>query len=104
MKRIIAALFVVFLLTAALLSLTVCAEEAGAVGEAAAAASENLTEADSADTLTAGPGTPAARTDDGEIAEDGINTHVATVWIIAVCSVFFISIISVTILLARKNK
>lgn len=46
----------------------------------------------------------AARTDDGEIAEDGINTNAATVWIICGCSVVFIAVIVIVIILAKRNK
>lgn len=43
-------------------------------------------------------------TDDGEVAEDGINTRVATVWIIAGCSAVFIAVITIVVILAKRNK
>lgn len=42
--------------------------------------------------------------DGGEVAEDGINTYVATVWIIVISAAFAASILTVVILLARKNQ
>ena len=52
-----------------------------------------------ADVLTAAP-TQA----DGDVAEDGINTNVTTVWIIISSVVFSAAVIAVTVYLAKKNK
>lgn len=47
---------------------------------------------------------PAAVAPDGEVAEDGINTNVATVWIIAVCAAAGGAILTLVIILAKRNK
>lgn len=46
----------------------------------------------------------AARTGDGEIVEDNINTNVATIWIVSGCALVFISVIVIVVILAKKNK
>ena len=53
--------------------------------------------------LSAAPAALAA-VNDGEIAEDGININVATVWIIAVCALHILALTVITIILAKKNK
>ena len=47
---------------------------------------------------------PDALAPDGEVAEDGINTNVATVWIIVVCTLTAGAIFTLVIILAKKNK
>lgn len=42
--------------------------------------------------------------DDGEVAQDGINTNAATVWIICISAVVTAAIIAVTVILAKRNK
>lgn len=42
--------------------------------------------------------------DDGEVEEDGINTKVASVWIIGISAVFIAAILISVILLAKRNK
>ena len=42
--------------------------------------------------------------DNGEVAADGINTNVVTVWIIVISAAVAIAIITATVILAKKNK
>ncbi len=42
--------------------------------------------------------------DDGEVVEDGINTKAATVWIVSISAVVIISLLVVTVILARRNR
>lgn len=47
---------------------------------------------------------PATEFDTDEIKEDGINTRVATVWIVSISAVIFVGIIICVIHLKKKNK
>ena len=47
---------------------------------------------------------PSTEIDVDEIKEDGINTRVATVWIVSISAVLFISIMILTVKLAKKNQ
>lgn len=47
---------------------------------------------------------PAETVDADEVEEDGINTRIASVWIICVSAVFIAGILTFVILLAKKNK
>ena len=47
---------------------------------------------------------PATEIDADEIKEDGINTRVATVWIVCISVVFFIAIMILAVILAKKNQ
>ena len=47
---------------------------------------------------------PATEIDADEIKEDGINTRVATVWIVSISAVCFIAIMILTVKLAKKNQ
>lgn len=42
--------------------------------------------------------------EDGEVVEDGINTYVATIWIISISAVCFIAIMIGCIILAKRNQ
>lgn len=42
--------------------------------------------------------------DADEIKEDGINTRIASIWIIGISAVFLVGILIVIILLAKKNR
>lgn len=46
----------------------------------------------------------ATEYDADEIKEDGINTRVATIWIVCISAVVFLSIMACVIYLARKNR
>lgn len=47
---------------------------------------------------------PSTEIDADEIKEDGINTRVATIWIVSISAVLFIAIMILTVKLARKNQ
>lgn len=47
---------------------------------------------------------PQTEVDVDEIKEDGINTRVATIWIVSISVVLFIAIMILTVKLARKNQ
>ena len=42
--------------------------------------------------------------DDGEVKEDGINTHAATIWIVSISAVVAIAVVVVIVILAKRNK
>ena len=47
---------------------------------------------------------PSTEIDADEIKEDGINTRVATIWIVSISAVCFIAIMILTVKLAKKNQ
>lgn len=47
---------------------------------------------------------PPTEIDADEIKEDGINTRVATIWIVSISVVLFIAIMILTVKLAKKNQ
>lgn len=47
---------------------------------------------------------PPTEIDADEIKEDGINTRVATIWIVSISAVCFIAIMILTVKLAKKNQ
>ena len=47
---------------------------------------------------------PSTEIDADEIKEDGINTRVATIWIVSISAVLFIAIMILTVKLAKKNQ
>ena len=47
---------------------------------------------------------PQTEIDADEIKEDGINTRVATIWIVSISAVCFIAIMILTVKLAKKNQ
>ncbi|MBK6088214.1 hypothetical protein [Ruminococcus difficilis] len=47
---------------------------------------------------------PPTEYDADEIKEDGINTRVATVWIVSISAICFIAIMILTVKLAKKNQ
>lgn len=47
---------------------------------------------------------PQTEIDADEIKEDGINTRVATIWIVSISVVLFIAIMILTVKLAKKNQ
>lgn len=48
--------------------------------------------------------TPSAAVDDGEVEADGINTHVATIWISCISVVITAIILAFVVVLAKRNK
>lgn len=47
---------------------------------------------------------PVTEFDADEIKEDGINTRVATVWIVCICVVCFVAIVVFAVALAKRNQ
>ena len=47
---------------------------------------------------------PTTDFDADEIKEDGINTRVATVWIVCICVVCFAAVVVFAVVLARRNQ
>ena len=46
----------------------------------------------------------ATEFDADEIKEDGINTRVATVWIVCICAVCFIAVVVFAAIMAKRNR
>ena len=101
MKRMIAVLFIVLLSACSALTMTAFAaqSEHGFYALRHNAARNSVLPADADPIADSG----SVSADDGEVAADGINTNVATIWIVAGCSVVFISAIAVTVILAKRN-
>ena len=105
MKRMIAVLFVVLLsacvtLTATAFAAQAAQSEQGYFAPRQDAVRTGFLPADADPIADSG----AVSAEDGEVVADGINTNVATIWIVAGCSVVFISVITVTVILAKRNK
>ena len=46
----------------------------------------------------------ATEFDADEIKEDGINTRVATVWIVCICAVCFAAVVAFAVAMAKRNR
>ena len=100
MKRVICVSFIVLLLALTAAPLAVSADQMTNAGHI----STGLSEIRTADIGGEEALLSASAQDDGEVAEDGINTNVVTVWISVVSAAAGCAIIAVVIVLAKKNK